>query len=191
CFDPLRTLRPTRGRHFDSSSICPRLSETKTDLVMSVSMTDVTGTRCRCTVRKVASCLHSPISSALICDLLKGSPIRDGDRCSLDTHPTRSLPFVQTFIHALSCRSNDVSPLALGPLNPSGGAAECLDIGHPKQRLGESYRQLLHGYFSHLPVGRTQPVTKHLDHPGPHVGVSLEEFQHIASVQYGQDAGRH
>src|SRR5262249_11157663 len=93
CFDPLRTLRPTRGRHFDSSSICPRLSETKTDLVMSVSMTDVTGTHCRCTVRKVASCLHSPISSALICNLLKGRPIRDGDRCSLISR----LGFLLTF----------------------------------------------------------------------------------------------
>src|SRR5215471_9914133 len=84
-------------------------------------------------------------SSTLICDLLKGSPIPDGDRCSLDTHPTRSLPFIQTFIDALSCCSDDVSQLTLGYMNPIGGAAERLDIGHPKQRLGESYRQLLHG----------------------------------------------
>src|SRR5262245_13516753 len=67
-------------------------------------------------------------------------------------------------------------------LNPIGGPAERLDIGHTQHYLGKSYRQLLHSYFSHLPVGRTQSVTKHLDYPGPHVGVPLQEFQDIAAV---------
>jgi hypothetical protein len=56
--------------------------------------------------------------SALIRNLLKSSTIRDGDRCSLDTHPTRSLPFIQTFVDALSCRwcrgdiDRSISPMA-------------------------------------------------------------------------------
>src|SRR5216684_2719915 len=62
-------------------------------------------------------------SSALFRDALKGSPIRDGDRCSLDMHPTRPLPFAQAFIDALSCRSHDVAQLTLGHLNPISGAA--------------------------------------------------------------------
>jgi K+-transporting ATPase ATPase B chain len=40
------------------------------------------------------------LSSALIRDLLKGRAIRDGDRCSPDAHPTRSLPFTQAFVDA-------------------------------------------------------------------------------------------
>jgi hypothetical protein len=82
-------------------------------------------------------------SSAPICDKLKRGPIRDGDRCPFDPHPTRPLPFVQTLIDAFSCRSNDIAQLTLRHLNPVSGAAERLDIAHPEQRFRKSYWQLL------------------------------------------------
>src|SRR5262249_6280249 len=92
--------------------------------------------------------------SASVCDKLKRGPIRDGDRCPLDPHPTRPLPFVQTLVDALSCGSDDVAQFTLGHLNPIRGTAERFHIAHTEQSFGKSYRQLLHGDFSHLPVGR-------------------------------------
>jgi hypothetical protein len=37
--------------------------------------------------------------SALFRNVLKRSPIRDGDRRSVDSHPPRPLPFVQALIN--------------------------------------------------------------------------------------------
>src|SRR6266487_4085062 len=78
-------------------------------------------------------------SSAPVCDKLKRGPIRDADRCSLDLHPTRPLPFVQTLVDAFSCRANDIAQFTLRHMNPFSGAAERLDIAHPEQRLRKLY----------------------------------------------------
>src|SRR5262249_1443349 len=74
--------------------------------------------------------------SASVCDKLKRGPIRDGDRCPLDPHPTRPLPFVQTFVDALSCGSDDVAQFTLGHLNPFARPAQRFHIDHTNTTFG-------------------------------------------------------